>query len=210
MIRRSFLTAMVIAMCWIPLGTHADDRVTKAANLIDNLISEITMLRVADTSNPFERRSEVRRVLYDFFDVKTITSFSAGRYWRAASDEEKEQYAQLMIGALCETIYNNFDSLKGLAYTSGESKPKGDRFVIVGGSFTDSKTNRPPVSINWRVLTREGQPPRIFDIEVENLSLLVTQKQENEAVIRQNKGRFSALIEAMEERVAKSEDKGCL
>jgi phospholipid transport system substrate-binding protein len=51
------------------------------------------------------------------------------------------------------------------------------------------------------VLTREGQPPRVFDIEIENLSLLVTQKQENVAVVRKNKGQFIALIEAMQARL---------
>ena len=41
----------------------------------------------------------------------------------------------------------------------------------------------------------------MFDIEIENLSLLVTQKQENVAVIRKNKGQFGALIEAMKARL---------
>ena len=41
----------------------------------------------------------------------------------------------------------------------------------------------------------------MFDIEIENLSLLVTQKQENVAVVRKNKGQFIALIEAMRERL---------
>lgn len=51
------------------------------------------------------------------------------------------------------------------------------------------------------MLTREGEPPRVFDIEIENLSLLVTQKQENVAVIRKNRGQFGALIEAMQARL---------
>ena len=42
----------------------------------------------------------------------------------------------------------------------------------------------------------------MFDIEIENLSLLVTQKQENVAVIRKNKGEFVALINAMKDRLA--------
>ncbi|NCF48785.1 MAG: hypothetical protein GWP36_04620, partial [Bacteroidetes bacterium] len=41
---------------------------------------------------------------------------------------------------------------------------------------------------------------KLFDIEIENLSLLDTQKQENIAVIRRNKGKFSALIDLIRER----------
>ena len=73
--------------------------------------------------------------------------------------------------------------------------------MIVSGTFTDTSGSRQPVAVNWRVLTREGKPPRVFDIEIENLSLLVTQKQENVAVVRKNKGHFIALIEAMRERL---------
>jgi phospholipid transport system substrate-binding protein len=73
--------------------------------------------------------------------------------------------------------------------------------VIVSGIFADSTGARPEVAINWRVITRKGKPIRLFDIEIENLSLLVTQQQENVAVIRKNKGQFSALIDVMRDRV---------
>ena len=56
--------------------------------------------------------------------------------------------------------------------------------------------------MNWRVLAPAGEQAKVFDIEIENLSLLVTQKQENVAVIRKNKGKFAALIKVMEERAA--------
>ena len=39
-----------------------------------------------------------------------------------------------------------------------------------------------------------------LDVEIENISMLVTQKQENIAIIRQNQGQFSSLIDAMKQR----------
>ena len=121
---------------------------------------------------------------------------------KAATDEaQRSEYGSLFREVLCGTIVRNFDKLNGLAYTAGGSSTKGDKFVIVSGTFTDTSGSRPPVAVNWRVLTREGKPPRVFDIEIENLSLLVTQKQENVAVVRKNKGQFIALIEAMRERL---------
>ena len=44
-------------------------------------------------------------------------------------------------------------------------------------------------------------PLKIFDIEVENISMLKTQQDENTALIRRNAGRFSALIEALREQL---------
>ena len=43
-------------------------------------------------------------------------------------------------------------------------------------------------------------PPLILDVEIENISMLVTQKQENIAIIRKNEGQFAALIDAMIKR----------
>ena len=121
---------------------------------------------------------------------------------RAASGEQKTEYGSLFREVLCGTIVRNFDQLQGLAYTADAATAKGDKFVIVSGTFTDTTGQRPAVKVNWRVLTREGAAPKVFDIEIENLSLLVTQKQENVAVIRKNKGEFVALIDAMKDRLA--------
>ena len=72
--------------------------------------------------------------------------------------------------------------------------------VLVRGSFNDSTGKRPPVSVGWRVITPATAPAKVLDVEIENISMLVTQKQENITIIRQNEGRFSALIEAMRKR----------
>jgi phospholipid transport system substrate-binding protein len=74
--------------------------------------------------------------------------------------------------------------------------------VLVTGEFSDATGVRPPVTVNWRVTILPDKPPLVLDIEVQNISMLVTQKQENIAIIRQNKGNFSALIEAMREKNA--------
>ena len=63
----------------------------------------------------------------------------------------------------------------------------------------DKTGQLPDTIVAWRVSTREGKPARIIDVEVENISMLITQQQENTAIIRQNGGKFSALIDALEQ-----------
>jgi phospholipid transport system substrate-binding protein len=55
--------------------------------------------------------------------------------------------------------------------------------------------------VNWRVIANSAGRPAVMDIEIENISMLITQKQENVAIIRQNKGKFAALIEAMQKQL---------
>ena len=204
MFRRHFLAMLLACLAFASLPAavaSADERQAAAGALIDQMIADLDAFLATDTGDIVARSAEIDRVLSTYFDMESITRFSAGQYWRAADADQKAAYGTLFREVLCGTIVRNFDQLNGLAYTPAVTSAKGDKFVIVGGTFTDTAGARPPVAVNWRVLTREGKPPRVFDIEIENLSLLVTQKQENVAVIRKNKGQFSALIEAMKARL---------
>jgi len=203
MIRRHAIGLVLSAMLLMPLSASATESEASAAALIDGMISDLETFLATDTGDEAIRTAEIDRVLSTYFDMDSITRFSAGQYWRAASDDQKAQYGALFREVLCGTIVRNFDQLSGLDYTAGTTTAKGDKFVIVQGIFTDTKGGRAPVAVNWRVLTREGEPPLVFDIEIENLSLLVTQKQENVAVIRKNKGDFQALIDLMREQIEK-------
>ena len=202
MFRRQMMAMMVAMLTLVPLTAYADARVTAAGALVDTMISDLETFLATDTGDESARTAEIDRVLNTYFDMDSITRFSAGQYWRAASSEQKTEYGSLFREVLCGTIVRNFDQLQGLAYTADAATAKGDKFVIVSGTFTDTTGQRPAVKVNWRVLTREGAAPKVFDIEIENLSLLVTQKQENVAVIRKNKGEFVALINAMKDRLA--------
>ena len=202
MFRRQMM-AMVVAMLTVfPLTAHADARITAAGVLVDTMISDLETFLATDTGDESARTTEIDRVLNTYFDMDSITRFSVGQYWRAASSEQKTEYGSLFHKVLCGTIVRNFDQLQGLVYAGDAAKAKGDKFVIVSGTFTDTTGQRPAVKVKWRLLTREGTAPKVFDIEIENLSLLVTQKQENVAVIRKNKGEFVALINAMKVRLA--------
>ncbi|MEC9145865.1 MAG: ABC transporter substrate-binding protein [Pseudomonadota bacterium] len=201
MFRRQLIALGLALAMLLPLSAAADDRESAAAGLVDQMIADLEAFLATYTGDVEARSAEIDRVLTSYFDMDLITRFSAGPYWRAADEAQRSEYGSLFREVLCGTIVRNFDKLNGLAYTAGGSSTKGDKFVIVSGTFTDTSGSRPPVAVNWRVLTREGKPPRVFDIEIENLSLLVTQKQENVAVVRKNKGQFIALIDAMRERL---------
>ena len=202
MFRLPLIAMMIATLTLFPMTSFADARITAAGALVDTMISDLETFLATDTGEESARSAEIDRVLNTYFDMDSITRFSAGQYWRAANSEQKTEYGSLFREVLCGTIVRNFDQLQGLAYTADAATAKGDKFVIVSGTFTDTTGERPAVKVNWRVLTREGAAPKVFDIEIENLSLLITQKQENVAVIRKNKGEFVALINAMKERLA--------
>ena len=201
MLRRHLIAILIAAAAMLPLSAVADERVNAANALIESMIGDMEAFLATDTGDNAARTAEVDRLLTSYFDMDSITRASTGQYWRAANDEQKSEYGKLFREVLLGTVERNFDQIEGFAYNAGGAIPKGGKFIIVSGSFTDTTGARPEVTVNWRILTLAGKAPKVFDIEIENLSLLVTQKQENVAVIRKNKGDFQALIIAMRDRL---------
>ena len=191
---------LLIIALFISIPAQASSQIEAANRLIDAIVRDVENYLLTDSGDISKRRENITKLLDSHFDIPGIARFSAGPYWRAASEEERVTYTQSMRKALIGTITLNFGQLVGLSFTFVDSQAKGSRMVLVRGTFNDKADKRPPISVGWRVITSHPAPAKVLDIEIENISMLVTQKQENIAIIRKNGGRFSALIQAMRQR----------
>ena len=199
-LRCGFVCLYLLPLFLTALPARASDQIAAANNVITSMISEVETYLETGSGN-FEKRTEnIAKLLDTHFDLPAIARFSAGPYWRAANEQERIDYVQTMRDVMIGTVARNFDQLSGLRFTTTDSQAKGDKMVLVRGLFNDSTGKRPPVSVGWRVITPAKVPAKVLDVEIENISMLVTQKQENITIIRQNEGRFSALIEKMRKR----------
>ncbi len=190
----------VFIALFISLPAQASSQIEAANRLINTMVRDVESYLLADSGDISKRTENITKLLDTHFDIAGIARFSAGPYWRAANEKERLTYTQSMRKALIGTIARNFDQLVGLRFTIIDSQAKGSRMVLVRGTFRDKAGKRPPVSVGWRVVTPHPGPAKVLDVEIENISMLITQKQENIAIIRKNGGRFSALIEAMRQR----------
>ena len=180
---------------------QANDRVTEAEQLVADLIAELeanTVSQMDDTDH-----SELLNRLVDtYFDVDGITRFSVGRYWRVATQTERDDYARLFRTVLVNQANAQFHQLKNLEFRPTTTKTKGDKLILVGGIIHDKSGEFPDVEIFWRIVALPDKPVKIFDVEVENISMLKTQQDENTTLIRRSGGRFAALNEALQERLS--------
>jgi phospholipid transport system substrate-binding protein len=190
----------ILTALFVSIPAQASSQIETANQLIHTIVRDVESYLLTDSGDISKRTENITKLLDTHFDIPGIARFSAGPYWRAANEEERVTYTQSMRKALIGTIASNFDQLVGLRFTFIDSLAKGSRMVLVRGTFSDKAGKRPPISVGWRVITPHPAPAKVLDIEIENISMLVTQKQENIAIIRKNGGRFSALIEAMRQR----------
>ena len=176
------------------------NQIGDANKLVAQMMVEVESILARDINDNSARRENVSALFDRYFDLPTIAKFSAGPYWRAANEDQKTAYESTIRGVIIDTVVRNFDQLSGLKFTPTDSQAKGTQLVLVNGTFTDVNKQQSPIRVGWRVITSDNASPLILDVEIENISMLVTQKQENIAIIRKNGGKFAALIDAMKQR----------
>ena len=197
---RLFLACAMMFLVGIQTSFAGTSQIDSANKLVTQMMVEVESILAKDLNDDMARRENVSALFDRYFDLPTIAKFSAGPYWRAADADQKTAYESAMRDVIIGTVVRNFEQLSGLKFTATDSQAKGKQLVLVNGTFTDINQQQPPIAVGWRVITADNTPPLILDVEIENISMLVTQKQENIAIIRKNEGQFAALIDAMIKR----------
>jgi phospholipid transport system substrate-binding protein len=197
---RLFLACAMMFLVGSQTSFAGTSQIDSANKLVTQMMVEVESILAKDLNDDMARRENVSALFDRYFDLPTIAKFSAGPYWRAADADQKTAYESAMRDVIIGTVVRNFDQLSGLKFTATDSQAKGKQLVLVNGTFTDINQQQPPIAVGWRVITADNTPPLILDVEIENISMLVTQKQENIAIIRKNEGQFAVLIDAMIKR----------
>ena len=204
------LFAMLALVLGLSGPVLAEERLKESGLLVEDLVGQIKEVLEGDPDQA-TIRAETDAAIDAYFDYDLIARFTAGNAWRGATDQEKSDYKKVFREMMLSLAATHFEYFRNLDYEPGEVVSKGDKLVIVSGLVRDLKGEHPETLVNWRVRTRPGKPPRIIDIEVENISMLITQQQEHTAIISQNGGSFQALIDNLREKVeviGRGEDPG--
>jgi len=199
--KRAFASFALAMMLFVAPSAHADQneeqRLESARTLVTAMAEAVKAAIEADYNDDDARIAAVDGLISDYFDFKGITRYSAGRYWKKASETERSDYTRLFRMVLTGLAARQFDQLKGLDYTVTDAVSKGKKLVLVTGVMNDPTGASADAIVSWRVSTPANKPPLIIDVEIENISMLITQQQENTAIIRKNGGKFSALIDLL-------------
>ena len=191
------ITLFGAAILMMSSAAMSDDRLDASKTLVDEMAKAVKIAIEQDYETDDARIDAVNKLLDTYFDFEGITRFSAGRYWKKASNEEKAEYSSLFRLVLTGLAARQFDQLKGLDYTVTDAVSKGKKLVLVTGVMKDPNGEQADAVVSWRVSTVPNKPPLIIDVEIENISMLITQQQENTSIIRKNGGKFSALNDVL-------------
>ena len=193
-----WLYAMLLGGISAPVHAN-NDRLHEGITMIDNLVSTVQDI-AQQQSSIMDIHDQTNRIINEYFDYDSVASFTIGPYWRKASPEQKQSYLKAFREVLIVQVANNFDYFRTLEYQHVNASHKGQDWIIINGIIHDTTNTYPDAKISWRIRNIPGKPLTIFDLSVENVSMLITQKDENMGIIRQNAGNINALIDLLRER----------
>ena len=173
-----------------------------ASSIVQELIEKVQNIQETKYTEE-EKRTEFLQVIQTFFDMNIIAKASTGPYWRTATSNEKKRYTELITELIADVTASQLGDISNVEFQFHSSTQKGDKMVIVSGELLVPNQSVDKINVNWRFSTPDSDVPKIIDVEFENISMLVAQKEENVAIIRKNGGVFSALITAIEEKLRK-------
>lgn len=147
-----------------------------------------------------QRQARFREILNRTFEVRLIARFTLGRYWRRASEEQKQAYVSLFEDFIVQAYAARFANYNGEKFTVGKVREidnSEDALVQSELSLQDGRT----IVVYWRV--RGNNEYKVIDVIVEGVSMAITQRDEFAAIINQNGGKVDGLIAALRRKTGK-------
>jgi phospholipid transport system substrate-binding protein len=127
-----------------------------------------------------DKRSAVRRVAEQVFDVNETAKRALGTHWQRRTPSEQEEFVQVFAELVERTYINKLDLYGGerLQYTS-ESIDGG--YATVRAKVVTKQGTEVPVEARMH---RRGDKWLIYDIAIENVSLVGNYRSQFDRIIR--------------------------
>jgi phospholipid transport system substrate-binding protein len=189
---RTFLLLFAVSLAPLP-AKAADDAAAFIAGL-----GEKTLALLNQKLPPDQLEPKFREILHEGFDVEQISRFVLGPYWRSADDAQKKEFVKLFEDYIVKAYSIRFSEYTGEQFKITGSRPEGDNSSLVTSQIL-RPGNAPPVRVDWRV-NKTPTGYKIGDVVVENVSMMLTQKQEFASIIQRNGGQLEALLKMLREK----------
>jgi phospholipid transport system substrate-binding protein len=127
-----------------------------------------------------ERRAAVRKIAAEVFDIQETARRALGPHWQQRTPQQREEFVQLFAELVEQTYISKIDLFGGERLRFTEEKVDGDHAIVRAKVITRQATEVP---VEARLL-RKGDRWLIYDILIENISLIGNYRAQFDRIIR--------------------------
>ena len=178
-------------------NVSADSNAEGSKNFVEKLGKEVIETVSDEKLSDSQRRSNFRYLYLNAFDNFYISRFVLGRYWKRIDKSVKEEFVKTFNDYIVSTYAPKFKGWEG------EFKAVD---ALIEKNFYNVKMNvinkdGPVLKLIWKIYLDKNKNYKILDVNIDGVSMLVTQRAEFMSVIKNNPDGVIGLIKAMKKKI---------
>lgn len=191
------LICVVIGLGLVQSPAHAET-VADAKTFVTQVGNEVLDV-LNDSSLTVEgKRTRLEGLFERVVDIQWVGRFVLGKHWRSLNDEQQTEYVEAYRKFLIANYVSRFTEYSGEKFNIqlAEQRRSGEYMVRMNIVRPQGQA---PVVVDY-MIREAGDTFRVFDIIVEGVSMIATQRSEFGAVVSRN--GVDALIRMLNEKLA--------
>ena len=182
-----------------PIISWGNENLNKSKVFIESLGQEV-LTKIADKKiNDQDREKNFRKLYSRAFDNTYISRFVLGRHWKKIDKKTRNEFVKSFNDYLIMIYAPKFKGWSG-KFETIDSQIENNMYVVSMRLITNSI---PPSSLllDWRMNVTKEKEFKILDVNIDGVSMLVTQRAEFSSVIKNNPLGVKGLIEQMNKKI---------
>jgi phospholipid transport system substrate-binding protein len=197
-LRRRLLPVLgLVALLAVVAPTRPAPAADDAAGFIAQTADSVLQLARDKSLSQDEFKRRLRSIALQDFDAPRIAQFVLGRYWRTATDTERQQFVQAFEDYMVQVYATRFRQYGGAQFKVTGQHTDGNTSMVM--TEIDRSSGEQPAKMIWQV-NKGANGYKITDVSIEGISQAVTYRQEFSSVIEQHAGQVSALTEQLRQK----------
>ena len=171
------------------------------ANISSNFIDNITDKASNILSSEDTREEKIQKLIKigeNSVDIDGIGFYTLGKHRKILNDDQKDEFKKIFREYFLKSFSSRLVEYKEAKIVVISEDVKNEKYTIVKSKLL-ATSDRPEVSIDWRVYTKDPTKPLIRDLIIEGLSLARTQREEFNSIIINNDGDIKALFTSLKD-----------
>ena len=178
-------------------NVSADSNAEGSKSFVEKLGKEVIETVSDEKLSDSQRRSNFRYLYLNAFDNFYISRFVLGRYWKRIDKSVKEEFVKTFNDYIVSTYAPKFKGWQG------EFKAVD---ALIEKNFYNVKMDvinkdGPVLKLIWKIYLDKNKNFKILDVNIDGVSMLVTQRAEFMSVIKNNPDGVVGLIKAMKKKI---------
>ena len=168
-----------------------------SVDFINKITSEASNILTSEETKEF-KIIKLIKIGEESVDIDGIGLYTLGKYRKSLNDTDQKEYKKTFREYFLKSFSNRLVEYKEAKIVVISHEVKNNNYTIVKSKLL-ATSDRPEISIDWRVYTKDPSNPLIRDLIIEGLSLARTQREEFNSIIMNNDGDINALISSLKD-----------